>query len=129
MFLDRVIVRVEAGTGGSGASSFRRETYVPMGGPDGGDGGRGGDIIVRGDNNLTTLLDYTYKDQWVAERGQHGKGANKTGKSGGDVVLPVPVGTVIRDADSSEWLGEILEPGAEIIVARGGRGGRGNAFF
>lgn len=129
MFLDRVIVRVEAGTGGSGASSFRRETYVPMGGPDGGDGGRGGDIIVRGDNNLTTLLDYTYKDQWVAERGQHGKGANKTGKSGSDVVLPVPVGTIIRDADSSEWLGEILEAGAEIVVARGGRGGRGNAFF
>ncbi|HEV8361933.1 MAG TPA: GTPase ObgE [Gemmatimonadaceae bacterium] len=129
MFLDRVVVRVEAGTGGSGASSFRRETYVPMGGPDGGDGGRGGDIIVRGDNNLTTLLDYTYKDQWVAERGQHGKGANKTGKSGADVVLPVPVGTVIRDADTSEWLGEILEPGAEIVVARGGRGGRGNAFF
>jgi len=129
MFLDRVIVRVEAGTGGSGASSFRRETYVPMGGPDGGDGGRGGDIIVRGDNNLTTLLDYTYKDQWVAERGQHGKGANKTGKSGADVVLPVPVGTVIRDATSAEWLGEILEFGAEIIVARGGRGGRGNAFF
>ena len=129
MFLDRVIVRVEAGTGGSGASSFRRETYVPMGGPDGGDGGRGGDIIVRGDNNLTTLLDYTYKDQWVAERGQHGKGANKTGKSGSDVVLPVPVGTIIRDADSSEWLGEILDAGAEIVVARGGRGGRGNAFF
>jgi GTPase len=129
VFLDRVIVRVEAGTGGSGASSFRRETYVPMGGPDGGDGGRGGDIIVRGDNNLATLLDYTYKDQWVAARGQHGKGANKTGKSGTDVVLPVPVGTVIRDANSAEWLGEILESGAEIIVARGGRGGRGNAFF
>ena len=129
MFLDRVIVKVAAGTGGSGASSFRRETYVPMGGPDGGDGGRGGDIIVRGDNNLTTLLDYTYKDQWVAERGQHGKGANKTGKSGSDVVLPVPVGTIIRDADSSEWLGEILDAGAEIVVARGGRGGRGNAFF
>ncbi|HEY7569149.1 MAG TPA: GTPase ObgE [Gemmatimonadaceae bacterium] len=129
MFLDRVVVRVEAGTGGSGASSFRRETYVPMGGPDGGDGGRGGDIIVRGDTNLATLLDYTYKDQWVAERGQHGKGANKTGKSGGDIVLPVPVGTIIRDADTSQWLGEILEAGAEIVVARGGRGGRGNAFF
>jgi GTP-binding protein len=100
-----------------------------MGGPDGGDGGRGGDIIVRGDTNLATLLDYTYKDQWVAERGQHGKGANKTGKSGGDIVLPVPVGTIIRDADTSQWLGEILEAGAEIVVARGGRGGRGNAFF
>ncbi len=100
-----------------------------MGGPDGGDGGRGGDIIVRGDSNLATLLDYTYKDQWVAERGEHGKGSNKTGKSGASAVLPVPVGTVIRDADSAEWLGEILESGAELVVARGGRGGRGNAFF
>jgi GTP-binding protein len=100
-----------------------------MGGPDGGDGGRGGDVTVRGDSNLATLLDYTYKDQWVAERGEHGMGANKTGKSGAGVVLPVPVGTVIRDADSGEWLGEVLEPGAEIVVARGGRGGRGNAYF
>lgn len=129
MFLDRVVVSVEAGTGGSGASSFRREKYVPMGGPDGGDGGRGGDIVVRGDSNLSTLLDYTYKDQWVAERGEHGMGANKTGKSGAKVVLPVPVGTVIRDADTGEWLGEVLNPGAEIVVARGGRGGRGNAYF
>jgi GTP-binding protein len=100
-----------------------------MGGPDGGDGGRGGDVIVRGDSNLATLLDYTYKDQWVAERGQHGMGANKTGKSGADAVLPVPVGTVIRDADSGEWLGEVIENGAELVVARGGRGGRGNAYF
>jgi GTP-binding protein len=100
-----------------------------MGGPDGGDGGRGGDVIVRGDSNLATLLDYTYKDQWVAERGEHGMGSNKTGRSGESVVLPVPVGTVIRDADTSEWLGEILESGVEIVVARGGRGGRGNAYF
>ena len=129
MFLDRVVVRVEAGTGGSGATSFRREKFVPMGGPDGGDGGRGGDVIVRGDSNLSTLLDYTYKDQWVAERGQHGMGANKTGKSGADAVLPVPIGTIIRDADSGEWLGEVIESGAELVVARGGRGGRGNAYF
>jgi len=129
MFLDRVVVRVEAGTGGSGATSFRREKFVPMGGPDGGDGGRGGDVIVRGDSNLSTLLDYTYKDQWVAERGQHGMGANKTGKSGADAVLPVPVGTVIRDADSGEWLGEVIENGSELVVARAGRGGRGNAYF
>lgn len=129
MFLDRVIVKVEAGTGGSGASSFRREKWVPMGGPDGGDGGRGGDVVVRGDSNLATLLDYTYRDQWVADRGEHGMGSNKTGRSGERVVLPVPVGTVVRDADSGEWLGEVLETGAEIVVARGGRGGRGNAFF
>jgi GTPase len=129
MFIDRAVVRVEAGTGGSGCMSFRREHRVPMGGPDGGDGGRGGDVIVRGDSNLATLLDYTYRDRWEAERGEHGKGANKTGHSGGDVILPVPPGTVIRDADSGEIIGEILESGDEIVVAKGGRGGKGNAFF
>jgi GTP-binding protein len=129
MFIDRVVVKVEAGTGGSGASSFRREKFVPMGGPDGGDGGRGGDVIVRGDANLSTLLDFTYRDFWKAERGEHGMGSNKTGRSGEGVVLPVPQGTVIRDADSGEFIGEILEDGEEVIVARGGRGGRGNAAF
>jgi GTP-binding protein len=129
MFIDRVVVRVKAGTGGSGATSFRREKFVPMGGPDGGDGGRGGDVIVRGDRNLATLLDYTYRDSWEAERGEHGMGSNKTGRSGQDVVLPVPAGTVIRDHETSEFIGEILADGEQIIVARGGRGGRGNAAF
>src|SRR5688572_27778777 len=129
MFIDRVVVKVEAGTGGSGASSFRREKFVPMGGPDGGDGGRGGDVVVRGDSNLATLLDFTYRDFWQAERGEHGMGSNKTGRSGAGVVLPVPPGTVIRDADSGEFIGEILEDGDEMLVARGGRGGRGNAAF
>ena len=129
MFIDRVVVRVEAGTGGSGASSFRREKFVPMGGPDGGDGGRGGDVRVRGDRNLTTLLDYTYRDSWKAERGEHGMGSNKTGRSGADVVLPVPPGTVIRDAGSGAFVAEVLDDGQEIVVARGGRGGRGNAKF
>ena len=129
MFIDRVVVRVKAGTGGSGATSFRREKFVPMGGPDGGDGGRGGDIIVRGDRNLATLLDYTYRDTWEAERGQHGMGSNKTGRSGDDVVLPVPAGTIIRDHGTSEFIGEILGDGEEIVVAKGGRGGRGNAAF
>ncbi len=128
-FIDRVVIRVEAGTGGSGATSFRREYRVPMGGPDGGDGGRGGNVIVRGDSNLATLLDYTYRTRWVAERGQHGQGSNKTGRSGDDVVLPVPPGTVVRDADSGQVIGEVLEAGAKLVVARGGRGGRGNAFF
>jgi GTP-binding protein len=100
-----------------------------MGGPDGGDGGRGGDVIVRGDSNLATLLDFTYRDFWQAERGEHGMGSNKTGRSGAGVVLPVPPGTVIRDVDSGEFIGEILEDGDEILVARGGRGGRGNAAF
>jgi GTP-binding protein len=129
MFVDRVIVKVEAGTGGSGCTSFRREHRVPMGGPDGGDGGRGGDIIVRGDSNLATLLDYTYRDRWVAERGEHGMGSNKTGHSGGDIVLRVPPGTVVRDAGTGEIIAEILESGQEAIVAKGGRGGKGNTFF
>jgi len=129
MFIDRVVVRVKAGTGGSGASSFRREKFVPMGGPDGGEGGRGGDVIVRGDRNLATLLDYTYRDTWEAERGEHGMGSNKTGRSGEDVILPVPPGTVIRDHETSAFVGEVLTDGEEIIVARGGRGGRGNSSF
>jgi GTPase len=129
MFIDRAVIRVEAGTGGSGCTSFRREHRVPMGGPDGGDGGRGGDVIVRADSNLATLLDYTYRDRWEAERGEHGKGSNKTGRSGEDVVLPVPPGTVVRDLDSRELLGEVLEQGDQIVVAKGGRGGKGNAFF
>ena len=128
MFIDRVVVRVEAGTGGSGASSFRREKFVPMGGPDGGDGGRGGDVIVRGDDNLATLLDYTYRDSWQAERGEHGMGSNKTGRSGASVVLPVPPGTVVREVGGAV-LGEVLAHGDEIVVARGGRGGKGNSFF
>lgn len=129
MFVDRVLVKVEAGTGGSGQTSFRREKFVPLGGPDGGDGGRGGDVLVRADRNLATLLDYTYRDKWAAERGQHGEGSNRTGKSGADVVLPVPPGTVIRDADTNELLGEVLEDGDSVLVAKGGRGGKGNAFF
>src|SRR5688572_32382469 len=120
MFVDRVIVRIEAGTGGSGCTSFRREFRVPMGGPDGGDGGRGGDVIVRGDSNLATLLDYTYRTRWVAERGEHGMGSNKTGRSGQNVVLPVPPGTVLRDVISGERLGEVLANGYELVVARGG---------
>src|SRR5919201_3812451 len=110
-FIDRVRIRVQAGSGGSGISSFRREKFVPMGGPDGGDGGRGGDVIVRADANLTTLLDYTYRDRWTGGRGEHGKGGNKTGRSGEDVVLPVPPGTVVRDLDSGVVLGEVLEHG------------------
>jgi len=129
MFIDRVTVRVDAGTGGSGASSFRREKFVPMGGPDGGDGGRGGDVLVRADRNLATLLDFTYRDHWKAERGEHGSGSNRTGRSGDDVVLPVPPGTVVRDAESGELLGEVLDEGDTITVAKGGRGGRGNAKF
>jgi GTP-binding protein len=129
MFIDRVVVKVKAGDGGSGIASFRREKFVPLGGPDGGDGGRGGHVIIRGDDNLATLLDYTYRDTWKAESGAHGSGSNKSGKSGSDVVMPVPTGTVIKDVDSGEFLGEIVENGQEIRVAKGGRGGKGNSHF
>jgi GTP-binding protein len=128
-FIDKADIRVEAGDGGSGIVSFRREKFVPMGGPDGGDGGRGGSVIVRGDANLSTLLDYTYRSRWKAEDGEHGSGSNKTGRSGEDVILPVPPGTIVRDADRGEVLGEVLEEGHEIVVARGGRGGHGNSWF
>ena len=129
MFIDHAVVRVVAGTGGSGASSFARFKYKPKGGPDGGDGGHGGSIYVRGDANLATLLDYRYRNVWKAERGEHGKGKTKTGASSADVFLPVPPGTVIRNADTGEELGEVLRAGDTIRVAKGGRGGRGNARF
>ena len=129
MFIDRVVVNVKAGDGGSGIISFRREKFVPLGGPDGGDGGRGGDVVVVGDANLSTLLDYTYRDSWSASSGEHGSGSNKSGRSGSDVQLPVPVGTVIRDLETSELIGEILEDGQRAVVAHGGRGGKGNAHF
>ncbi len=129
MFIDKVIVNVAAGTGGSGAAAFRREYRVPLGGPSGGDGGRGGDVIVRGDSNLTTLLDYTYRDSWTAERGDHGMGSNMSGRSGKDVVLPVPPGTIVRDAKTGEILADVLGDGQQFTIAQGGRGGKGNAFF
>ncbi len=129
MFIDRAVVHVIAGTGGSGASSFRREKFVPKGGPDGGDGGQGGSVFVKVDPNLATLLDYRYHTRWVAERGQHGKGKNMSGKSGDDVFLPVPAGTEIRDPDSGEVLGELIKPDQTLLVAKGGRGGRGNQHF
>jgi GTPase len=129
MFIDRVVVKVKAGDGGSGIASFRREKFVPLGGPDGGDGGRGGHVTVRGDENLATLLDYTYRDSWTAPSGEHGSGSNKSGRSGADLMMPVPPGTVIRDLDSGELLGEIVEAGQEIRIARGGRGGKGNSHF
>jgi GTP-binding protein len=128
-FIDRAEVQVQAGDGGSGIVSFRREHRVPLGGPDGGDGGRGGDVIVRADPNLSTLLDYTYRTRFAAERGDHGSGSNRTGRSGANAILPVPPGTVVRDLDTGVVLGEVLAPGEEIVVARGGRGGKGNTYF
>src|SRR6059036_1467275 len=129
MFIDRAVAHVVAGAGGAGASSFRREKFVPKGGPDGGDGGKGGSVYARADPNLATLLDYRYRTHWKAERGQHGKGKNMTGKSGADLYLPVPPGTEVRDAATGTLLGELVGPNDVLLVARGGRGGRGNARF
>jgi GTP-binding protein len=122
-------VRVVGGTGGSGASSFARFKYKPKGGPDGGDGGHGGSVYVRADPNLATLLDYRYRTVWQAERGDHGKGKTQTGASAEDIYLPLPPGTVVRDAATGDLIGELLEAGDALVVARGGRGGRGNARF
>jgi GTP-binding protein len=129
MFIDRAVVRVVGGTGGSGASSFARFKYRPKGGPDGGDGGHGGSVFVRADPNLATLLDYRYRTEWKADRGEHGKGKTQTGASTDDIYLPVPPGTLVLDADTGERIGEVLQPGDTLRVARGGRGGRGNARF
>jgi GTPase len=129
MLIDRAVVRVTGGTGGSGASSFARFKYKPKGGPDGGDGGHGGSVYVRADPNLATLLDYRYRTVWQAERGEHGKGKTQTGASADDIYLPIPPGTVVRDATTGNLIGEVLEAGDTLLVARGGRGGRGNARF
>lgn len=129
MFVDRAVIEVAGGTGGSGAEAFRREAGVPRGGPSGGDGGKGGDVVLVADAQLGTLLDYSYKRHYAAPRGMHGEGSNRTGKSGEDLVLRVPPGTVAYDAETDEVIAELLEDGESAVVARGGRGGRGNARF
>jgi GTPase len=129
VFLDHATIFVAAGNGGDGILAFRRETGVPHGGPSGGDGGKGGDVVLHVDPNLSTLLDFRYHQHYRAERGAHGEGSNRTGRSGEELVLRVPPGTVVRDADTGEILGELLEPGDVLVAARGGRGGRGNARF
>jgi GTPase len=129
VFLDQATISVSAGHGGAGSISFRRESHVPFGGPDGGDGGKGGDVILRADRQLATLLDYRYRQEYRAPRGADGMGSNKTGASGDDLVLRLPPGTVVRDADTGELLGELLADGDALVVARGGRGGRGNTRF
>jgi GTPase len=129
MFLDLAHIEVQAGRGGEGAVSFRRESYEPHGGPDGGDGGKGGDVVVEVDSQLATLLDYRYRRQYAAESGAKGTGSNRTGRSGEDLVLRVPPGTVVRDQESGELIAELIQPGERVVAARGGRGGKGNAFF
>ena len=118
MFVDYAVIQVVAGVGGSGAEAFRREMGVAFGGPSGGDGGRGGHVIMRADAQLATLLDFRYQQHYRADRGQHGQGKNRTGRDGEDLVLRVPVGTVVRDEATGEVLGEFTAPGAWRVLAQ-----------
>jgi len=129
MFIDQAIINVRGGDGGNGCVSFRREKFVPKGGPDGGDGGHGGDVTLVADESLSTLLDFQYRRHYRAQRGSHGEGSTRHGRRGGSLVIPVPVGTVVRDAESRQLLGDLLHHGQQVVAARGGRGGRGNARF
>jgi GTP-binding protein len=128
-FVDEVRVSVAAGDGGNGSVAFRREKYVPFGGPSGGDGGRGGDVVFEGDEGMSTLLDLSFKRKVKAERGQHGEGRDRYGKSGEDKVVRVPVGTQVYDAETDELIGDVTEHEQRLVVAKGGKGGRGNIHF
>ncbi|HOJ77529.1 MAG TPA: GTPase ObgE [Bacillota bacterium] len=129
MFLDYAKINIKSGNGGSGAVSFRREKYVPRGGPDGGDGGNGGNIIFKVDSGLTTLSNFRYQHHFKAENGEPGKGGNRNGKNGADKYIYVPLGTIIRDAETKKILADLNELDAEFVLLKGGRGGRGNARF
>lgn len=129
VFIDRVKIRVRGGRGGNGVTAFRREKYVPRGGPSGGDGGRGGDVWLEADESLNTLLHLRYNPEHTAESGRHGEGSNRTGRAGADVVVRVPVGTQVFDAETGELLCDLTAHGARYLAARGGRGGFGNAHF
>jgi GTPase len=129
MFVDEAKISVKAGDGGNGCVAFRREKYVPRGGPSGGDGGRGGTVYLEANPNDNTLLRYRYNREFKADRGRHGEGSNCTGQSGDDMILKVPVGTLVYDATGEELLADLKRPGQRVLVAQGGRGGRGNQHF
>jgi GTP-binding protein len=129
MFIDTAKIFIKSGDGGDGAISFRREKYVPLGGPDGGDGGRGGDVIIEVDSNMTTLLDFTYNRKFKAERGTNGAGAKCYGKSGEDMIIKVPMGTIIRDVETDKIMADLSHPNDKYVIARGGKGGKGNVKF
>src|SRR5256885_2321376 len=129
MFVDHAEIEVQAGGGGNGAVTFRREKFVPRGGPSGGDGGRGGSVILEVDPHLSTLLDFRYKHQYKAPRGGDGRNKDMIGKDGADLVLKVPPGTVVYDRDSGEQIADLSAHGARVVIAKGGVGGRGNARF
>ena len=129
MFVDLAKIYVKAGDGGRGCVSFRREKYVPKGGPDGGDGGKGGNIIIKSSAQLNTLLDHKYQQHYTCKDGGDGRGKQMTGHDSPDIVVKVPVGTIIKDAETGEIIADLAEDGQEVIAAYGGRGGKGNTFF
>jgi len=129
MFIDEAKIYVRSGRGGAGVVHFHREKYVPRGGPDGGDGGKGGDVIFRVAETLNTLQSFRYQQKYIADDGGNGRGSNMTGRGAKDLVIPVPPGTIIYDSATDELLGDLTEPGQELVVCRGGRGGRGNQHF
>ena len=128
-FIDEAKIYVKAGDGGNGAATFRREKYIPMGGPNGGDGGRGGSIYAIADRNINTLVDYRYTRKFIGKRGENGGGADQYGAGGDDIVLRMPVGTVIYDLNTEEVVADLAEHGQKVLVARGGKGGLGNLHF
>lgn len=128
-FIDQANIKVSAGIGGAGSHSMRREKYVPLGGPDGGDGGRGGDVVLIAERGLRTLIDFSYQSRFFAEEGKAGSKQDKFGRSGKDLILKVPLGTLVKDATSGEWLADLVEDAQRFVVAKGGRGGRGNVHF
>lgn len=128
-FIDHVQIHIASGAGGDGMVAWRREKYVPNGGPAGGDGGRGGDVIIRASHNLHTLLDFKYQNQYQAQHGERGRSKNQHGKSGQDYIIQVPCGTVVRDIESNQAIADLIHDGDQVIAAFGGRGGRGNARF
>jgi GTPase len=129
MFVDEAKIRVKAGDGGNGCMAFRREKYVPRGGPSGGDGGKGGDVIMESSERHNTLVHFRFNPEYKAARGRHGEGSNKTGREGADVVLKVPVGTIVYDDETGEQVFDFSSADQHAVIARGGRGGRGNARF
>ena len=129
MFTDYVKIYAEAGKGGNGAIAFRREKYVASGGPDGGDGGKGGDVYFKVDKDANTLIEFRYKKKFKAENGENGEGGHRYGKSGEDLYIPVPIGTVIKDSETNEVLADLSEPGQKALILKGGRGGKGNSHF
>jgi GTPase len=129
MFIDEAKIRVKAGDGGNGCMAFRREKFVPRGGPSGGDGGKGGDVVMESSERHNTLVHFRFNPEYNAERGRHGEGSNRKGRDGADVVLKVPVGTIVYDDETGERLHDFSHPDERVVIARGGRGGRGNARF